>query len=422
MHNAAAPKSPTQPLPEKGESAKPKIGWRRLTASCLFGLHAGSTILPAALLLWIHPENTWAAIPNRENTNNSPIIQNPIAQSQIPIVPFELQNTPPQRFEPNPQFRIYRLGPGDSIGVVVPRFPELNGTFAIDREGNALLPLVGKLRIAGFTLDEAQERIRAAYNRFVVNPQVTVALATPRPVQITLTGEVVRPGYYGLGLGGSLSAVLLTGGGTTPKADLRAVLVRRFLSDGSYIEQKVDFFTPLLAGDPLPDLVLQDGDAVIVPKLEVGNLATYDRQLVARSNLAQPTITIRVLSYDRSTIGTLSLRNGSNFLDAVTAIAPSLQTADIGNIGLVRFDPERGRAIVRELNARRALLGDASQNVPLRENDVIVIGRNLLARLTFALNIFTQPFRDILGFLLFFRQLSQSAEQLFGPGAGNGNN
>ena len=419
MHKAAPAKSQIKPFREQGKSSKLKI-WRRLTAGCLFGLHVGATILPAALLLWTKAENTWAAIPDVESRK----LPNPLqAQTQIPIVPFELQNTPPQRFQQNPQFRIYRLGPGDSIGVVVPRFPELNGTFAIDNEGNALLPLVGKLRIAGFTLDEAQERIRAAYNRFVVNPEVTVALATARPVQLSITGEVVRPGFYGAGLGGvRLSGILLTAGRTTPQADLRAVLVRRFLPDGSYIEQKVDFFTPLLAGDPLPDVVLQDGDAVIVPKLEVGNLATYDRQLVARSNLAQPTILVRVLSYPNNTIGNLTLRNGSNFLDAVTAIAPSLQTADIGNIGLVRFDPERGRAIVRELNARRALLGDASQNVPLRENDVIVIGRNLLARLTFALNIFTQPFRDILGFLLFFRQLSQSAEDLFAPGAGNGNN
>ena len=292
-----------------------------------------------------------------------------------------------------------------------------------DGEGNVLLPLVGKLRIAGFTLEEAQERIRAAYNRFVVNPQVTVALAAARPVQITLTGEVVRPGFYGAGLGGArLSAVLLTAGGTTPQADLRAVLVRRFLTDGSYIEQKVDFFTPLLAGDPLPDLVLQDGDAVIVPKLEVGNLATYDRQLVARSTLAQPNITIRVLSYDRSTIANLSLRNGSTFIDAVTAIAPSLQTADIGNIGLLRFDPERGRVIMRELNARRAILGDASQNVPLRENDTIVIGRNLLTRIRFALTTITQPFQDILQFLFFFRSFTQGTQNIFlGPGSGTGN-
>ncbi len=414
MHNAAGGiKSQIQPFREKGESPKLKI-WRHLTAGCLFGLHAGATILPGALLLSIDAENALAA------TKSS--LQNSIAQSQIPIVPFELQNTPPQRFRPNPQFRIYRLGPQDSIGVVVPRFPELNGTFAIDGEGNVLLPLVGKLRIAGFTLDEAQERIRAAYNRFVVNPQVTVALAAARAGQITLTGEVVRPGFYGLGAFTRLVTVLVAAGGTTTQADLRAVLVRRFLTDGSYIEQKVDFFTPLLAGDPLPDLVLQDGDAVIVPKLEVGNLATYDRQLVARSTLAQPNITIRVLSYDRSTIANLSLRNGSTFIDAVTAIAPSLQTADIGNIGLLRFDPERGRVIMRELNARRAILGDASQNVPLRENDTIVIGRNLLTRIRFALTTITQPFQDILQFLFFFRSFTQGTQNIFlGPGSGTGN-
>ncbi|HAA31480.1 MAG TPA: hypothetical protein DCE56_31965, partial [Cyanobacteria bacterium UBA8553] len=148
MHNAAGGiKSQIKPFREKGENPKLKI-WRHLTAGCLFGLHAGATILPGALLLSIDAENALAA------TKSS--LQNSIAQSQIPIVPFELQNTPPQRFRPNPQFRIYRLGPQDSIGVVVPRFPELNGTFAIDGEGNVLLPLVGKLRIAGFTLEEAQ--------------------------------------------------------------------------------------------------------------------------------------------------------------------------------------------------------------------------------------------------------------------------
>jgi polysaccharide biosynthesis/export protein len=46
---------------------------------------------------------------------------------------------------------------------------------------------------------------------------------------------------------------------------------------------------------------------------------------------------------------------------------------------------------------------------------VIVIGRNLVGKITYALNVFTQPFRDVLGFLLFFRQLSDSATDLFGP-------
>ncbi|NES73939.1 MAG: polysaccharide export protein, partial [Okeania sp. SIO2D1] len=52
---------------------------------------------------------------------------------------------------------------------------------------------------------------------------------------------------------------------------------------------------------------------------------------------------------------------------------------------------------------------------PLQDNDVIVVGRTLIAKLTNALNVFTQPFRDVLGFLLFFDSLADSADNLFGP-------
>jgi polysaccharide biosynthesis/export protein len=53
---------------------------------------------------------------------------------------------------------------------------------------------------------------------------------------------------------------------------------------------------------------------------------------------------------------------------------------------------------------------------------VIVIGRNLVGKITYALNVFTQPFRDVLGFLLFFKQLGSSATNLFAPnGSNNGN-
>jgi polysaccharide biosynthesis/export protein len=94
-----------------------------------------------------------------------------------------------------------------------------------------------------------------------------------------------------------------------------------------------------------------------------------------------------------------------------------LQNARLKKIALVRFDAEQGKAITKELNGKKALMGDVSQNVPLQDNDVLIVGRNLVARITYALNTFTQPFRDFLGFLLFFREISDSADQLFGPGS-----
>ena len=349
-----------------------------------------------------------------------PVPQSPFPGAPVtsPEVPFELQNTP-QRFQTNPQFGPYRLGVGDAISVVIPRFPDLTFQATINPEGNILAPLLGNVAVRGLTLEEVQEKLRVGFNRYVIDPQVTVGLVGQRPVQITITGEIFRPGYYNIGFPPRLTTALLSAGGSTTNADLRQIRVRRFLVDGSFIEQRIDLFTPLAAGDPLPEFRLEDGDAVIIPKLEVGNDQTYNRQLVAGSTIAQPTINIRILSYPNQGVGAIRLPNGSNFLDAFTAASPSLINADINAVAVIRFDPERGRAIVRELNAKRALFGDASQNIPLRDNDVIVIGRNLVGRLTYALNIFTQPFRDILGFLLFFQELTDNATNLFRPGFDN---
>jgi len=84
-------------------------------------------------------------------------------------------------------------------------------------------------------------------------------------------------------------------------------------------------------------------------------------------------------------------------------------------LALMRFDPEQGRPVTQVLNVRQALMGDLSQDVPLEDEDVIVIGRSLIARISYALNLFTRPFRDILGFLLFFREIGDSADTLFSP-------
>ncbi|MGA9378847.1 MAG: polysaccharide biosynthesis/export family protein [Phormidium sp.] len=408
---------------------------QQFKAISILGIHTSSTLLlTATSILWFgqkswgtetlkpFPANTSPAAKQNQTQRVEPSAPpfTPQVPITIPVVPFELQETP-QPFRVNPQFRPYRLGPGDVLAISVPRFPELSVQAAVGPEGNIILPLVGNVSVRGLTLEEATEKIRSGYNKFVIDPIVTVGLAAQRPVQISVTGEVARPGLYGLAVLPRVSTALLTAGGSTTQADLRQVLIRRFLVDGSFIEQRVDLFTPLAAGEPIPDLRLEDGDAVIVPKLQVGTDQNYNRQLVANSNLVEPTINIRVLSYPNQTVGNLVVATGSSFLDAFTASGVSLVGTDLEKVAVIRFDRERGRAIVRELNARRALFGDASQNILLQDNDVIVIGRNLVGRITYALNIFTQPFRDILGFLLFFQELTNNATNLFRP-SGNNNN
>ncbi|GAX37447.1 polysaccharide biosynthesis/export family protein [Nodularia sp. NIES-3585] len=353
----------------------------------------------------------------------------------------------------------YRLGPGDTISVAVQRFPDLGFQSAINPEGNIIVPLLGTVSLQGLTLEEAQEKIRVSLDRFVIDPVIVlsliglrpdssfqaqidpegnivvpqvgtvslqgltlkeaqekirlslssvlveptlvVSLATPRPVQVTVSGEVFRPGIYPVSsTTPRVADVLFIAGGSTMNADLRQVKVRRRLMDGSVISQTVDLYAVLQNDGSLPSLRLQDGDAIVVPPQEIGNDDGYDRNLVARSSLAVPQIRVRVLNYTASGMVTQALPNGSTFIDVLAGI--NLDRANLRDIALVRFDAEQGRAVTQKLDARKALAGDASQNVPLQDNDVIVVGRNLVGRLTNFLSTITQPFFNIRSFLNFF--------------------
>ncbi len=416
----------------------------RLIALSVAGLYGTASLLSATTLLWVIQSGMLVRAAVGQTAGDLPASsQNLGDRAQLPIL------TPPEPFDPNDpnqdfpdpnapvpplgypdqplnpsspaQFNQYQLGPGDAIAVTVERFPDLSFSGTLNLQGTVVAPLLGPLQLSGLTVEKVQEKIRTGLNRFVIDPKVTVTLANLRPAQVTITGEVLRPGYYTLQPGSQLSAALLVAGGISTTADLRTILVRRRSAvNNSILEQQVDLFTPLQNGTSLPDLRLQDGDAVIVSKLEVGTATDYDRSLVSRSTVAVQQINVRVLSYaGGGGIRNVTLPNGSTFVDALTAIGPSSDNANLRRIALIRFDPEQGKAVTQQLNGKSALMGDISQNVPLQNNDVIVVGRNLIARLTYALSTFTQPFRDVLGFVLFFDSLRDSANNLFRPSSGN---
>jgi polysaccharide biosynthesis/export protein len=313
-------------------------------------------------------------------------------------------------------FSTYRLGPTDVIAVYVQRFQDLSFQAAIDQEGKITHAVLGKISLQGLTIDEAQERVREAANKYVVNPIVLLSLATPRPVQVTISGEIAKPGLYPLmQTGGKVSSVLLAAGGTTERGDLRAVKVRRTFTNGMVKDQEIDLYSPLKDGSAFPDLRLQDGDVIVIPPLDPAKMGDYDRSIVARSTLVKPQLTIRILSYARGGLTEVPVPNGSKFVDALAKSGLSPDQANLTRIAVVRFDTVQQKAVTFEVNGKEALMGDPKQNIALQDSDVIVIGRTFVGRLTYALNVFTQPFRDILGFTLFFRELGSSASNLFGP-------
>ncbi len=319
----------------------------------------------------------------------------------------------------------YRLGPGDTINVIVPRFPDLNFGAPLDPDGNITVPIVGPVTLSGLTLPEAAQRLQLALNRYVIDPEVTVSLTGQRPVGVTIIGEVRKPGLYQTQVGSDSvnrgPALLINqAGGSTTYADLRNVRVRRTLANGEVIERQVDLFSALNTGSPLPNVRLEDGDTIVVPRLDPSD-RTYNQQLVARSNLSTPTITIRVLNYAgggigaTGTVNSVQLPNGSTFSDALTTVSPSLDSARLSRVGLVRFDPQQGKPILTQLNAKDVIRGNPGDDVPLQDYDLIIINRNLLARISYVLTTLTRPFRDVIDFSNFVT----NAGDLLGGGGGD---
>jgi polysaccharide export outer membrane protein len=322
----------------------------------------------------------------------------PSQRDQIPPAGY----SPPKYDEQNSQqFLLYRLGVGDAVTVTVPDFPEFSSATAVDAEGNMLIPILGRIPVKGLTLDELETKISYELGQKYLKeqPEVIAVIATPRPVRLIVLGEILRPGYYNVAPNTLLTDILTTAGGSTGKADLRSVIVRRTLVDGTVLEEAVDLYTPLIKGTKVPEFRLQEGDSVVVSRLEVGKDTGYDRSLIARTTLIQPTITVRLLSPlipSGRVLRNVELPNGSDFLDVIA----TLPTTDVlrikrDEVALLRFDPEKGGVVTQKLNPEAALRGDIAQNVLLEDQDVIIVSRTILGEFFAFFNIITQPIRDI---------------------------
>lgn len=373
----------------------------RLAAAAGFWLVA-AVLLPLPCLSQV-PELPAAAEPATEEGETTP--KPPPATLSPGDSP---QGYTPAPYDPNTsrQFNRYRLDVGDAVSVSIEDYPEFSFSSALDPDGNVRVPFLGQISLVGLTLEEVEAKISYELGRRYLrqDPKVIASLTAFRPAQITVFGEVLRPGFYTVGAGTPLTAVLQQVGGSTPRADLRSIVVRRQLVDGTVLEEKVDLYTPLIQGKKLPDFRLQGGDAVIVSKLQAGTDQGYDRLFIARTSLVQPTITVRVIAPTFPTgraLRDLTLPNGSTYLDALAALPPEIPWITKGEVVLLRFDSEQGRVLSQQLNR----LGGTeepdiaiAQFMPLQEQDVIIISRTIYGKFLEAFNLITQPIRDLFGF------------------------
>ena len=307
-------------------------------------------------------------------------------------------------------FNIYLLDKGDALNIAVPLYPEFNVRTNLDPEGNIVMPILGRISLAGLSITEAENKISDQLgSRFLQDkPEVFVDLSAARPSQITILGEIAKPGFYNFETGSPLGTILELAGGSTKDADLRSVVIKRTLKDGNVLDYSVDFYAALTNTQELPPIILQGGDTIIVPRFNPEDTSDYDRDLVARSTLPQQEIKIRVLFPTKrgTRLRNINLPNGSNILDAIATFPTENNALIAQDIALLRFDSIDQEVITQEFNTKEVINGDYSQNITLQDQDVIVVSRTTLGKVFNGFRILTQPIRTVFGFDIFIDNIA----------------
>lgn len=143
-----------------------------------------------------------------------------------------------------PGDRVYRLGPGDKVRVIVYGQEDLSGSFEVDSVGRVALPLIRGVDAEGLTIPELEQTITQRLKEsFFADPKVSIELMKTRP--FCVLGEVRNPGCFSYAYGMRAAMAIAVAGGYTYRAKENEFVLTR--SDGKQFLGSHD--TPILPGD-----------------------------------------------------------------------------------------------------------------------------------------------------------------------------
>jgi polysaccharide biosynthesis/export protein len=307
----------------------------------------------------------------------------------------------PTPLPPNGAANSYTLGPGDKIQISIFNVPELSGEARVSVDGQLSLPWVGNLSVDQLTIAEVKQLLAQQYQRYLTRPPViNVVLMEARPIRVTVSGQVNRPGTYeplsvnDLNRPGTFTAettqvnrlnrlaptltqALQNAGGITAQANIRRILVRRPQRGGARVAQ-IDLSRLINQGDTLQDIALRDGDSIVVPMADEIDPAESIR--IGTANFAPRNIRVQVVG-EVVRPGPVEIANSASLNQAILAAGGfDQERAQKSEVEFVRLNQD-GSVIRRNIQVDLAAAPNDDTNPILRENDVIVAQRSKTAKI-----------------------------------------
>lgn len=242
-----------------------------------------------------------------------------------------------------------------------------------------------------------------------------IATDEEEAISVAIVGEVRRPGTYNYASRSASSQTIVgdnatsntvqqpgrltvtralqLAGGVKPLADLRQVEIKRTTRGGDNRTISLDLWKLVEAGERGQDLILQEGDTIVVPT--ASNTSPEQISILTATNLSPDSIAVNIVG-EVETPGPVAVAANTTLNQAVLAAGGFNRRAK-ETVALIRLNPDGSvtqRAI--EIDLSQGL--DPEDNPIMQHNDIVVVDPNAAARLSDGIGNILAPFLQILPF------------------------
>jgi polysaccharide export outer membrane protein len=158
------------------------------------------------------------------------------------------------------------LGPGDVVRMSVYGSPDLSIETRISESGHITVPLVGQVDVGGLSVPAAERKIAKLLEAggYLKKAQVNLLITTMTSQQVSVLGQVNRPGRYPVeGKRKVLDLLALAGGIATEGGDTVSLVRTR---GGRTTREQIDVVDMVRKGEVDHDVEVAAGDIIYVER------------------------------------------------------------------------------------------------------------------------------------------------------------
>lgn len=158
------------------------------------------------------------------------------------------------------------LGPGDMLRISVYGSPDLSLETRVSESGKITYPLIGEIDVKDLTAAGAEARIAAmlADGGYVKRPQVNIVITYVQSQQVSVLGNVNKPGRYPLEGRRSVVDLLALAGGINADGAETVLLVWK--RNGKPVPETVDLGKLMRSVDLTGEYDMRAGDVLYVER------------------------------------------------------------------------------------------------------------------------------------------------------------